>query len=122
MVLCFVQGILNVCIREDSRQVNIHCDQGRASQKEQKEGEEQWGQTHTRLLASSYLFVSDQEAVGVLVFTRDFIVGKQSHQLLDKPDHFLVPGYVGHGEAAGCTLATVGHALRKDGSYRPFCG
>lgn len=73
-------------------------------------------------LASSYLFVSDQKAIGVLMFTRNFIVRKQSHQLLDKPDHFLVPRHVGHGEAAGRALATVGHTLRKNSSYRAFYG
>lgn len=55
--------------------------------------------------------MSDQEAVGVLMLTRNVIVGKQTHQLTDKPHHFLVPRDVGHGEAAGCTLTTVGHAL-----------
>lgn len=80
----------------------------RGTKKKEKKGEREVGAQHT-----SHLLVSDQEAVGVLVFTRNFIVGKQIDQLTDKPNHFLVPRDIGHGEAAGCTLTTVGHTLRE---------
>ncbi|KAL0605676.1 hypothetical protein AAY473_022274 [Plecturocebus cupreus] len=38
-----------------------------------------------------------EEAIRVLVFTCNFIVGDQIHQLEDKLYHFLMPGHVGHG-------------------------
>lgn len=47
-----------------------------------------------------YPCVSYQEAVGVFMFTSNFIVGDESHQLADKVYHLLVPGHVGHGETA----------------------
>lgn len=52
-------------------------------------------------LGSAYPFVSDKEAVGMLVLTGDFVVGDQIHQVLDKVHHLLMPGHVGHGETAG---------------------
>ena len=49
----------------------------------------------------------------MLVFTSDFIVGVQIHQLTDKAHHLLVPGHVGHGKTARRTLSTVGNTLWK---------
>lgn len=64
-------------------------------------------------MTGSYLLVSYQEAVGMFVFTSNFIVGDQIHQLTDKAHHFFVPGHVGHGKTACRTLSTVGNTLWK---------
>lgn len=61
---------------------------------------------------SSYLGVCDEQTVGVLVFTGDLILRQHVGQLLDKSDHFLVPGDISHGQAAGGALPAVRHSLR----------
>lgn len=58
-----------------------------------------------------YLVMGQQQAVRVLVLAGDLVVGKQVGQLLHEVDDLLVPRHVGHGEAAGRALATVGHPL-----------
>lgn len=65
-------------------------------------------------LAVSHLFVSYQDAVRVLVLTRDFIVRDEVGQLLDKVHHLLMPGDVGHSEVAGWAFAAVCHTLRRN--------
>lgn len=60
------------------------------------------------------LFVGYQEAVGVLVLAGDAVVWEELGQLLDKVHDLLVPGDVGHGEAAGRAVATVRHPLDLD--------
>lgn len=62
----------------------------------------------------SHLFVSYQEAVGVLVLTGDAVVWEELGQLLDKVHDLLVPGDVGHGEAAGRAVAAVRHPLGRN--------
>lgn len=49
----------------------------------------------------------------MFVFTSNFIVGDQPHQLADEAYHLLVPGHVGHGKAAGRALSTIGNTLRR---------
>lgn len=61
---------------------------------------------------SSYLSVCDEQTVGVLVFTGNLILGQHVGQLLDKSDHFLVPGDISHGQAAGGAFPTVRHSLQ----------
>lgn len=61
---------------------------------------------------SSYLRVCNEQTVGVLVFTGDLILRQHVGQLLDKSDHFLVPGDISHGQAAGGALPTVRHSLQ----------
>lgn len=61
---------------------------------------------------SSYLRVCDEQTVGVLVFAGDLILRQHVGQLLDKSDHFLVPGDISHGQAAGGALPTVRHSLQ----------
>lgn len=83
----------------------------RRRQKEESSSKEK-GKEKLRL-AYSYLLVGNQEAVGVFVFTGDIIVRDQLHQFADKPDDFLVPGHVGHGQIACGTCSTVGDTLGK---------
>lgn len=61
---------------------------------------------------SSYLGVCNEQTVGVLVFTGDLILRQHVGQLLDKSDHFLVPGDISHGQAAGRALPAVRHSLQ----------
>ena len=49
----------------------------------------------------------------MLVLTGDLVVGEQVGQLLHEVDDLLVPRHIGHGEAAGRALATVGHSLHS---------
>lgn len=63
-------------------------------------------------LLKPYLGVCDEQTVGVLVFTGNLIVRQHVGQLLDKSDHFLVPGDISHGQAAGGALPAVRHSLR----------
>jgi hypothetical protein len=54
----------------------------------------------------------------MFVLTRNFVVGDQIHQLADKVHHLLMPGHIGHGEAAGRAFSTVGDALWGHGRVR----
>lgn len=62
----------------------------------------------------THLFVGYQEAVGVLVLAGDAVVWEELGQLLDKVHDLLVPGDVGHGEAAGRAVAAVRHPLGRN--------
>lgn len=54
----------------------------------------------------------DEQTVGVLVFAGNLILRQHVSQLLDKSDHFLVPGDISHGQAAGRAFPTVRHSLQ----------
>lgn len=60
---------------------------------------------------SSYLGVGDEQTVGVLVLAGDLILRQHVSQLLDKGNHFLVPGDISHGQTAGRAFPTVCHTL-----------
>lgn len=54
----------------------------------------------------------DEQTVGVLMFAGNLILRQHVSQLLDKSDHFLVPGDVSHGQTAGGALPTVRDPLQ----------
>lgn len=66
---------------------------------------------HDPLKLCSYLGVCNEQTVGVLVLTGDLILRQHVSQLLDKGDHFLVPGDICHGQTAGRAFSTVRHTL-----------
>ena len=82
-----------------------------------EEGQGWWENAY---LSCSYLLVSYEKTVGMLVFTCNFIVGDQIHQLTDKAHHLLVPGHVGHGKTARRTLSTVGNTLWKQRQFQAY--
>lgn len=90
----------------------IHLNAG--EEKQSEEGKHTTHQGLTPGTEDSHLFVSYQEAVGVLVLTGDAVVREELGQLLDKVHDLLVPGDVGHGEAAGRAVAAVRHPLGRN--------
>lgn len=124
-----IQGFLKVHYRKGSKQVELfhyiiiiiihllfHYNKVRGKIK-REEGQGWWENAY---LSCSYLLVSYEKTVGMLVFTCNFIVGDQIHQLTDKAHHLLVPGHVGHGKTARRTLSTVGNTLWKQRQFQAY--
>ena len=61
------------------------------------------------LIADLEFGMSEQNAIRVLMLACYLkLVGHMKLKLLHKADHFLVPGYIAHGQGARVRLATIG--------------
>ena len=73
------------------------------------------------LCSPTYLFVCQQQAVGMLMFRGQFIVRQQVCKLLHKAHHLLMPRHIGHSQARRFGLSAVGHSLETINFFSVLC-